>query len=247
MLLAVLVPLALSPPPSIGRRSFLASAAGAAALPVGAASAVRPIEKASGVLAELPLTVGLGTCLVTDGRAPLQVEQAIGAGYRVFDTAQRYGNEGGVGKALAKGFAAGALRREEAHVTTKVWVDNMGRGQTEASVRASAKALGLDYLDTVLVHWPGEFVRRGEGSNDVVNSRLRRETWRELEGAQRAGLVRRIGVSNFSERHLRELLELAEIRPAVRGPRLSGPRLRGYRRLTHTPAAAHAASSLLLR
>ena len=139
----------------------------------------------------------------------------IASGYRLFDTAQRYENEEGVGKALRTAFSSGAVQRDEVFVTTKVWCDNMGADKTANSVRKSAKALGLDMIDLVLIHWPGQFRRRGEGDADTANRELRKSTWEALEGLQREGLCARIGVANYSERHLKELLAHAQMKPAV--------------------------------
>ena len=139
---------------------------------------------------------------------------AIPAGYRVFDTAQKYDNEAGVGKGLRRAFDAGAVARDEVFVSTKIWVDNMGAGKTLRSVEQSARALGLESIDQVLIHWPGAFIARGKADNDARNAALRRETWRELEEAHASGLARSIGVSNFGERHLGELLGYANVKPA---------------------------------
>ena len=78
---------------------------------------------------------GLGTCLVSDGKVTQQVETALECGYRVIDTAQRYGNEKGVGRALSKALAEGSVTREELFVTTKVWPANYGYKETIASVQ----------------------------------------------------------------------------------------------------------------
>ena len=182
----LLVTGALSRPP-IDRRAFVGAAAGAAAAtacPPKVALA-RSIERLPGPTGGvLPLTIGLGTCLVSDGLVKQTAGLGIEAGYRVFDTAQRYGNEKGLGSALKSSFAEGKLRREDAFVTTKVWVDNMGSGSTLASVRRSADLLDLGAIDLCLIHWPGQFQRRG-GEYDAINARLRRETWSDLEAAQR--------------------------------------------------------------
>lgn len=202
------------------RRELLAAGTTALALgpslPAVATAPARTLGPAGGAISGglLPLTVGLGTCLVRLDDAARTVGIGIDAGYRCFDTAQRYGNEAGVGKGVRQAMAAGKVSRDELFVGTKVWVDNMGAGKTARSVEQSAKELGLAYIDQVLIHWPGQFVKRGSG-NDAGNAALRRETWQELESLQRAGLVRSIGVSNFSERHLRELLGFAKRRPAV--------------------------------
>eukprot|EP00588_Corethron_pennatum_P005864 CAMPEP_0194285428 /NCGR_PEP_ID=MMETSP0169-20130528/30149_1 /TAXON_ID=218684 /ORGANISM="Corethron pennatum, Strain L29A3" /LENGTH=359 /DNA_ID=CAMNT_0039031543 /DNA_START=72 /DNA_END=1151 /DNA_ORIENTATION=+ len=217
------------------RRAVLVTGASAAASflvttpQIGMASEISPrtIVSAAGDLSDgrLPLTVGLGTCLVRPGNDVVeQVGLAVDAGYRIFDTAQRYGNEAGVGKALRSGIIGGKIKREEVLVTSKVWVDNMGAEATYPSVRKSAAQLGLgggdsgrNSIDLMLVHWPGRFVRRAGASPQTMakNAKLREDTWRAMEDLKRDGVVKQIGVSNFSERHLRELLSYAKVRPAV--------------------------------
>lgn len=209
---------------AVTRRSAISGAAacaitGASATPPAIAagtssSIITPAE--SGLIAggPLPLTVGQGTCLVRPGQAQNIVKLGLQCGYRVFDTAQRYGNEAGVGKAIRE--AAGSIKREQVFVTTKIWVDNMGQERASASVRESADALGLDGgIDLVLIHWPGKFIKRGDPENDRTNRELRAETWAALETLKRDGVVRNIGVSNFSERHLKELLAFATVKPSV--------------------------------
>lgn len=162
----------------------------------------------------LPLTVALGT-----GPPYFQkdVEFAIDAGYRVFDTAQEYGSEEAVGNALKKAFKAGKLKREEVFVTTKVDIYNMGYESTIRSVRESFDLLGrLDGgIDLVLIHWPCPFIPKNEPGAIEKYSNVRRATWEALEKLQRDGFAKQIGVSNFGKRHLKELLEYATIRPAV--------------------------------
>jgi len=171
----------------------------------------------------LPLTVGYGTCLIPASGTELRVRNALDAGYRLFDTAQRYGNEAGVGTAIKSGISSGKLKRKDVFVTTKVWVDNMGYASTLDSVRQSADKLGnLDGgIDLVLMHWPGEFVSKDDPAerartlNGGGNARLRKDTWSALEKLRRDGVVKQIGVANFDKRHLKELLEYAEVKPAV--------------------------------
>jgi len=81
-------------------------------------------------------------------------------------------------------------------------------------VQSSASKLGVR-PDLVLIHWPGQFRARGDGDADRVNADLRRSTWKALEALRRDGTIAQIGVSNFSERHLRELLGYASTPPAV--------------------------------
>ena len=161
----------------------------------------------------LPLTVGLGT-----GPPYVQkdVELAIDAGYRLFDTAQEYGSEEAIGNALKKAFRSG-LKREDVFVTTKVDIYNMGYEATIRSVRESFDLLGrLDGgIDLVLIHWPCPFVSKDVPGAVQKYSSLRKSTWEALEKLQQDGVAKQIGVSNFGKRHLRELLAYATVRPAV--------------------------------
>ncbi|CAL1138577.1 unnamed protein product [Cladocopium goreaui] len=159
---------------------------------------------------KLPLTVGLGTCLVSDKDVTRQVTTALECGYRVIDTAQRYGNEEGIGRALSAAFAEGRVKRDEVFVTTKVWPANYGYKKTIESVKESAKKLGLESIDLVLPHWPGIGTEIELAQQNAI---LRQQTWKALEDLQRDGLVKQIGVSNYNERHLGELLDYAQIRP----------------------------------
>ena len=162
----------------------------------------------------LPLTVGLGT-----GPPYFQkdVEIAIDAGYRLFDTAQEYGSEEAIGNALKKAFNSGKLKREDVFVTTKVFIYNMGFDSTIRSVRESFDLLGkLDGgIDLVLIHWPCPFIPKSEPGAIQKYSNLRRTTWEALEKLQQDGVAKQIGVSNFGERHLKELLAYAKVRPCV--------------------------------
>ncbi|GAA0582770.1 aldo/keto reductase [Kribbella sandramycini] len=141
---------------------------------------------------EIP-RVGLGVWQTPDGPdCERAVAAALEAGYRLIDTAQDYGNELSVGRAIR----ASGIPREEIFVTTKFRPD--GR-QPFTAAQESVERLGLDYLDLYLVHWP-------EGGPTWA--------WPELEQAAKAGLTRSIGVSNFSADEMAELAKVAEI-PAV--------------------------------
>ncbi len=94
--------------------------------------------------------LGFGVFQVPDDATQQAVEAALAAGYRSIDTAAVYGNERGVGRALA----AAGIAREELFVTTKLWVPDMGREVTEAALEASLAKLGLDAVDLYLIHWP---------------------------------------------------------------------------------------------
>jgi methylglyoxal/glyoxal reductase len=125
------------------------------------------------------------------------VRWALEAGYRHVDTAHIYGNEQDVGRVLREG----AVPREQLFVTTKLWNSDQGYASTKAALDASLGDLGLDYVDLYLMHWPVEAKRL--------------ESWRAMEELLAVGKTRAIGVSNFLERHLDELLERASVVPAV--------------------------------
>lgn len=124
------------------------------------------------------------------------VLEAVDVGYRSIDTAQAYGNEEGVGNALAKS----GLPREEFFLTTKVWISNAGYERAKASIEESLQKLRTSYLDLLLIHQPfGDYYG----------------TYRAMEEAYKAGKVRAIGVSNFYPDRLIDLYHFAEIKPAV--------------------------------
>ncbi|ESU71597.1 aldo/keto reductase [Geobacillus sp. G4] len=144
--------------------------------------------------------LGLGVFQVKDGEEVVNaVKAALEVGYRSIDTAAIYGNEQGVGKAIAES----GIPRDELFITTKVWNADHGYESTLAAFDESIKKLGLDYLDLYLIHWPlpsrGKYV----------------ETWRALEKLYKDGLVRAIGVSNFKIHHLEEIMANCEIKPMV--------------------------------
>ena len=159
--------------------------------------------------------LGLGTWKATEGG---DVEQAIATalelGYRSIDTATVYGNEAGVGRAIAES----DVPREEIFLTTKVWNSDQGYDAALRAFDASLERLGVDSVDLYLVHWPvpGKY----------------KETWKALEQIYRDGRARAIGVSNFLEHHLRDLLVEAEIVPMVNQielhPHLVQPELLAY-------------------
>jgi methylglyoxal/glyoxal reductase len=141
------------------------------------------------------------------------VRWALEAGYRAVDTAALYRNEAEVGKIVN----AGIVPREDVFVTSKVWVDNLSYEGTKAAFDESMSKLGLDYVDLYLVHWP---------VNDWKGA------WKALEEIYKTDRVRAIGVSNFLEHHLDELLDMAEVPPAVNQiefhPYLQQPNLQAY-------------------
>lgn len=142
--------------------------------------------------------LGLGVYQAEEGgEVERAVQWALEAGYRHIDTARAYGNEAGVGKAVRES----GVNREEVFVTSKVWNSDQGYESTLKAFDSTMEDLGLDYLDLYLLHWPvaGKY----------------KETWRALEHLYDSGRVRAIGVSNFLQHHLEDLLADATVTPAV--------------------------------
>ncbi|MEV6865278.1 aldo/keto reductase [Streptosporangium subroseum] len=143
--------------------------------------------------------LGFGVFQVPPAETAQAVTRALETGYRSIDTARAYGNERGVGEALA----ASGLPRDEVFVTTKLWNSDQGYDATLAAFDASMEDLGLDRLDLYLIHWPAP------GKN------LYAETWKAMQQLYTDGRVRAIGVSNFQPAHLTRLMDDGGIVPAV--------------------------------
>ena len=145
---------------------------------------------------QMPL-LGLGTFLMSDSaECENSVRRAIEVGYRLIDTAQDYGNEDAVGRAVR----LSGVPREEIFITTKVWFRSFQSGVCRGSVLESMEKLGVSYLDLVLLHWP---------FNDTYAA------WRDLEALYKEGKIRAIGVSNFDPDRLIDFISFHEIPPAV--------------------------------
>lgn len=143
--------------------------------------------------------LGFGVFKVDPNKAERIVADALEVGYRHIDTARIYGNEAGVGRAIA----ASGIPREELFVTTKLWNDDQGTQSVFDAFDASLERLGLDYVDLYLIHWP-----------TPANDRYV-ETWRAFERLRESGRTRSIGVSNFLVPHLERLLAETGTVPAV--------------------------------
>eukprot|EP00090_Calanus_glacialis_P025013 TRINITY_DN3885_c0_g1_i1.p1 TRINITY_DN3885_c0_g1~~TRINITY_DN3885_c0_g1_i1.p1 ORF type:complete len:286 (-),score=89.24 TRINITY_DN3885_c0_g1_i1:442-1224(-) len=143
--------------------------------------------------------LGLGTSH-QGGYSEEAIRHALLVGCRHVDTAQRYGSEEGVGKAVMES----GLDRGELFITTKLWPDYYGNKACMEATSLSLSKLNMDYVDLYLLHWPG-----------ARNSQELLETWRTMELLLESGKARAIGVSNFQERHLLRLLEDASIAPHV--------------------------------
>lgn len=145
---------------------------------------------------KMPL-LGFGTYNAEDlDKLNNSIKDSIKIGYRHIDTASFYGNEEVIGCALKES----DISRNEIFLADKVWNSEQGYDKTLKAFKKSIKKLKTDYLDLYLIHWP---------------QALNKETWKALEELYKEGYIRAIGVSNFTLNHLKELIEHAEIMPAV--------------------------------
>ncbi|MGW8566318.1 aldo/keto reductase [Isoptericola sp. NPDC055881] len=143
--------------------------------------------------------LGFGVFQVPDADTTAAVSTALESGCRSIDTAAVYGNERGVGRALAESGVA----RDELFVTTKLWVDRLGRAAAREGLEQSLDRLGLDHVDLYLIHWPAP----------ATDAYL--DAWQGLEDLRDAGLARSIGVSNFLPEHLDRITALGGAVPVV--------------------------------
>jgi 2,5-diketo-D-gluconate reductase A len=143
--------------------------------------------------------VGLGVAELSDDETERAVSAALEIGYRLIDTAAVYGNEAAVGRAIA----ASGIPRAELFVTSKLANADQGITSSQEACKASLERLGLDYLDLYLIHWPaaqlGKYV---DSFGGLIQLRAN-------------GLVRSIGVCNFTEEHLSTVIDLTFVTPAV--------------------------------
>ncbi|CAM1508734.1 Fc.00g055820.m01.CDS01 [Cosmosporella sp. VM-42] len=171
--------------------------------------------------AQIP-AIGLGTWQSKPGEVRRAVEYAIEIGYRHIDAAYCYDNEDEVGYALNIALASGKVERKDIFVTTKLWCTYHTR--VEKNLDLSLKALGLDYVDLYLMHWPvalnpngndERFPKHPDGSRDVIRGRSHIDTYKDMETLLVTGKTKAIGVANYSVRYLEELLPEISIIPAV--------------------------------
>ena len=166
--------------------------------------------------------LGFGTLIPDAATTISATRDALEAGYRHFDCAERYRNEREVGEALRIGLAAGGIAREDIFVTTKLWNSNHRPERVEPAFEASLERLGLDYLDLYLVHTPFAFQPgeeqdpRDENGNVIYDNGVTLlDTWRAMEDLVDHGQCRAIGLSDITLDRLRPLYESARIKPAV--------------------------------
>ncbi|GAB3650863.1 aldo/keto reductase [Glycomyces tarimensis] len=160
--------------------------------------------------------IGYGTYKVGDDEAQRTVETALELGYRLVDTAEMYGNEVGVGRAVANA----DIDRSEVFLTSKLWNDHHGYDAARRALEASLERLGTDYLDLYMIHWPSP--KQG----------LYAETFQALLKAKEEGLIRSAGVSNFLPEHLERVKSETGVWPSVNQvelhPYFNQPELRAW-------------------
>jgi alcohol dehydrogenase (NADP+) len=166
--------------------------------------------------------LGFGTLISDAALTITATRDALEAGFRHFDCAERYGNEREVGSALQAGSAAGDIAREDIFVTTKLWNSNHRPERVEPAFEASLERLGLKYLDLYFIHTPfafqpGEDQDPRDQDGNVLYDRdvTLLDTWRAMENLVDHAKCRAIGLSDISLDELKPIYESARIKPAV--------------------------------
>ena len=166
--------------------------------------------------------LGFGTLIPDPAVTISATKDALEAGFRHFDCAERYGNEREVGQALQAGLAAGGIRREDIFVTTKLWNTNHRPARVEPAFQASLERLQLKYLDLYLSHTPfafqpGDDPDPRDASGNVIYDRdiTLLDTWKAMETLVDHGKCRAIGLSDLTLDTLKPLYEAAKIKPAA--------------------------------
>jgi alcohol dehydrogenase (NADP+) len=177
-----------------------------------------PLNNGSGHMPAL----GFGTLIPDKALTITATRDALEAGFRHFDCAERYRNELEVGEALQAGLAAGGIAREDIFITTKLWNSNHRPERVEPAFDASLDRLGLNYLDLYLIHTPFAFQPgdeqdpRDQNGNVIYDKGVTLlDTWRALESLVDHGRCRAIGLSDISLNEVLPIYEAARIKPAV--------------------------------
>src|SRR5215469_14683733 len=177
-----------------------------------------PLSQGAGQIPAL----GFGTLISEPTVTISATKDALEAGFRHFDCAERYGNEREVGMALQAGLAASGIAREDIFVTTKLWNSNHRPERVEPAFEASLDRLGLKYLDLYLIHTPFAFQPgddqdpRDQNGNILYDDNVTLlDTWKAMESLVEHRKCRAIGLSDISLNELKPIYESARIKPAV--------------------------------
>src|SRR6202522_13923 len=177
-----------------------------------------PLDNGAG---HMPV-LGFGTLIPDAGATISATRDALEAGFRHFDCAERYRNEREVGEALQAGLAASGIARQDIFVTTKLWNTNHRPDRVEPAFEASLGRLGLNYLDLYLIHTPFAFQpgddqdpRDPNGNVLYDHDVTLLDTWRALETLVDHGKCHAIGLSDIGLNELKSIYESARIKPAV--------------------------------
>ena len=153
--------------------------------------------------------LALGTWLIDDDKVTDAVKSALQMGYRHIDTAQAYGNERGVGE----GVRQSGIPRDEIFITSKVAAEHKSYESAAKSIDDTLSLMKMDYLDMMIIHSPQPWKEVNQSENRYKKEN--QEVWRALEDALEAGKLRAIGVSNFLEEDVQNILKTARIKPQV--------------------------------
>lgn len=157
---------------------------------------------------EIP-QLALGTWLIDNGRVGAAVKAAVDMGYTHVDTAQAYANERGIGEAIR----TCGIARNKLFITTKVAAEHKDYRSAAKGIDGSLKAMGLDYIDLMIIHSPQPWMEVNQSDNRYFEGNL--EAWRALTDAYKAGKLRSIGVSNFLKEDIDNIWNNAEVKPMV--------------------------------
>ncbi len=163
---------------------------------------------------------GLGTWKSEPGEVYEAVKEAIKVGYRHIDCSPIYGNEKEIGNALSDVFKEGIVQREDLWITSKLWCNAHGANRVLPAVESTLRDLQIDYLDLYLIHWPivlkPEVLYPEKGSDLLSLAQVPLlDTWKGMQDIHSKGLSKNIGVSNFSIKKIKHLIEGSGVTPSV--------------------------------
>lgn len=157
---------------------------------------------------EIP-QLALGTWLIPDDKVADVVVNAVKMGYRHIDTAQAYGNERGVGEGIRRS----GVSREEIFITSKVAAEHKSYESAAKSIDETLAKMELDYIDMMIIHSPQPWAEVNQSENRYYAEN--KEVWRAMEDAYKAKKIRTIGISNYLECDVQNILDGCEVKPAV--------------------------------